>query len=78
MTYFEKFLMRGLSKYYKENYHDFLKKILKLFVEYSKNKKIQKIVPKGWCGSCYCVYTHETFVTKIDMLIRTSVLDIKQ
>jgi hypothetical protein len=41
MTYFDKFLMQGLSKYYKKNYHDFFKKILKLFVKYSKNKPIQ-------------------------------------
>jgi hypothetical protein len=47
-------------------------------VEYSKNKTIQKVVPKGRCGSCYCVYTHETFTIKLDVLIRTSILDIKQ
>jgi hypothetical protein len=28
--------MQGLSKYYKENYHD-LKKILKIFQEYYRN-----------------------------------------
>jgi hypothetical protein len=33
MTIFEKFLMQALSKYYKENYHDFYFKNLKLFVE---------------------------------------------
>ncbi len=32
--------MQALSKYYK--------KILKLFVEYSKNKTVQKTIPKGW------------------------------
>jgi hypothetical protein len=30
MTNFDKFLMQGLSKYYKENYHDF-KKIIETF-----------------------------------------------
>jgi hypothetical protein len=46
MIYFDKFLMQGLSKYYKKNYHDFFKKNLKLFVKYSKNKPIQSN-PKG-------------------------------
>ncbi len=47
-------------------------------MKYSKNKLIQKVVPKGRRGSCYCVYTHETFATKLDVLIRISILDIKQ
>ncbi len=46
MKYFEKFLMQDLSKYYYKKIM-FLKKKLKLFVEYSKNKTIQKATPKG-------------------------------
>ncbi len=38
MTYFDKFLMQVLSKYYKENYHEFKRFFLKLYMEYSKNK----------------------------------------
>jgi len=38
--------MQILSKYYKENYYDLKKKILKFFVEYSKIKQSQKN-PKG-------------------------------
>jgi hypothetical protein len=40
--------MQALSKYYKKNYHDFSRFFLKLFMEYSKNKTVQKVVPKGW------------------------------
>ncbi len=39
--------MHGLSKYYKKYYRDFKRFFLKCFMEYSKNKTIQKIVPKG-------------------------------
>jgi hypothetical protein len=37
MTYFDKFLMQGLSKYYKKNYRDFKRFVWRLFKEYSKN-----------------------------------------
>jgi hypothetical protein len=40
MTYFDKFLIQGLSKYYKKNYHDFFLKIWKKFkniLKYFKN-----------------------------------------
>ncbi len=36
-----------LSKYYLKTYHDFKRFIVKLFMEYSKNKPIQKVNPKG-------------------------------
>jgi len=44
MTYFDKFLMQGLSKYYKENYHVFKRFFQKLFQIYSKN--ILRIFPQ--------------------------------
>jgi len=37
MTYFDKFLMQGFSKYYKKNYHDFKIFFQWLLKEYSKN-----------------------------------------
>jgi hypothetical protein len=40
--------MQALSKYYKKELSWFLKIFLKLFVEYSKNKVVQKAIPKEW------------------------------
>jgi hypothetical protein len=40
--------MQALSKYYKNNNNDLKRIFLKLFVEYSKNKSIQKTIRKGW------------------------------
>jgi hypothetical protein len=42
------FLMQSLSKYYKENYHDLKIFFLTTFMEYSKNKIVQKAISKGW------------------------------
>jgi len=46
MTYFDKFLMQGLSKYYLKNIMIFKDFFLKLFVKYSKNKAVQKVILK--------------------------------
>jgi hypothetical protein len=67
MTNFEKHLMQGLSKYYKENYHDFkisFRNILRILQEYfpkSSHKSSQKV---GGCGSCYPVCTHTYCILK--------------
>jgi len=67
MTYFDKFLMQGLSKYYKNNYHDLKRFFWKLFHKFSKI--FLKYFPKSshksnkktsGCGSCYPICTHET------------------
>jgi hypothetical protein len=53
--------MKGLSKYYNKNYHDFKKKKLKLFMEYSKNKVIQK-----WAGVAHVIaFTPNSFLTMV-------------
>jgi hypothetical protein len=69
MTYFFKFLIQGLSKYYKENYHDFKrifqKKNSKKFYEYFlkiNHKSNQKV---GGCGSCYSICTDTYCILKI-------------
>jgi len=57
MIYFDKFLMQGLSNYYKENYHDFKIFFKKKLWNIPRIKQSQKQSQKGECGSCYCVYT---------------------
>jgi hypothetical protein len=46
MKFFDKFLMQGLSKYYKENYHDLKIFVRRLFQKYFRNipqKQLQKL-----------------------------------
>jgi len=49
MTYFVKFLIQGLSKYYKENYHDSKRIFQKKIQKYSRNissKAVTKVIKK--------------------------------
>jgi hypothetical protein len=67
MTYFDKFLMQGLSKYYikkfviKKKIEDFFKNISKIILKYflKSNHKYNK---KGdGCASCYPICTSRIF-----------------
>jgi hypothetical protein len=62
--------MQALSKYYKENYHEFKIFFLKLLWNISRIKQSKKQSQKGGCGSCYPVCTHKYLVYKLKFLFK--------